>query len=145
MTNSADQTRPPSPASAPDASPSPLPHPRKDDCEARERWRRIGLGLGEIVEFQVDALREHQPTEDGGKPQIDAFIRKISALVIASQRSMEMEDSYEKRTGGGAASAQPLSRESVRKLLELSEREIEEFIAARKRAQENKSDPDGVA
>lgn len=144
MTNSSDRTVHELPASAPEASPSSLPLPLEDDRKARRRWRRIGLGLGEIVESQVDALREHQPTDDGGKPQIDAFIRKISALVIASQRSMEMEDSYDKRIGGGDG-AKPLSRESVRKLLELSEREIEEFIVARKRSQENKSDPGGVA
>lgn len=143
MTNSNQSTAHELPADAPVRSSPPLPLPLEDDRTARNRWRRIGLGLGEIVEHQVDALRDPQLADDGAKPQIDAFIRKISALVIASQRSMEMEDSYDKRLGGG--DAKPLTGDSIRKLLELSEREIEEFIAARRRAQESKSHSDGVS
>ena len=116
-------------ARAPNAS---VPHslPQEDDEAARDRWRRIGRRLGEVVEARVDALLLDQSTDKYDGAPDDPFVRKICALIIASQRSMEMHDSYDKKAGADAKS--PSQHRRDEELAERVEQRIDrEFEALR--------------
>ncbi|MEZ5929043.1 MAG: hypothetical protein R3C54_14295 [Parvularculaceae bacterium] len=129
MTNSTAHELPAG-AALPAASGSPE-RPPTDETAARDRWRRVGLRLGEIAEAAVDKLKDDQDTESPAS-EFNATIRAISQIVISSQRAMEMEDSYDRKLGntGGEESAE--LRRKAREKAEAIERELERQALARR-------------
>ena len=121
---------------------SPPADDEREDAEARRRWRRVGRLFSEIVETRVNALGNNQQA-DNKENTDEAQVRKISALVIAAQRSMEMEDRYERKESAG----KPKSgrdedwRARARALLGKTEAELEDMLRDKLLADKKGADP----
>jgi hypothetical protein len=65
-----------------------LADPLTEHTDLKTRWSAIGDKLGKLVMARVDAMLAKTDARDDDD---DTAIRKIAALVLASQRSFEME------------------------------------------------------
>ena len=110
-------------------------HPPQDElrevaaADARLIWERIGYGLARYADCKVTALLE---TMDGGDPEKkqpddNPLVRKISAIVIAAQRTLELENSYGQKVQHRGEAAD--YREEARRQLAQYDDEVRDYLA----------------
>ena len=84
---------------------------------------------------------EARPGKKSASTNTGPATRELVSLVLAASRTMEMKH----RIDAVAGPADKLTRDEARKLLDLTDDQIIEFIAQRKAAAESKSGDRGVA
>lgn len=103
-------------------------HPPSDEtpetalAKARALWAKTALGLAVIVNADVsDLVEAKRSRKSAEEPRADdsALLRNICSAVIAAQRTMELEDTYEQKVQRAApVDAERIAREARQRLIE---------------------------